>query len=469
MNRSLKRVLSSLFAMAILLSGFAFRMSAAEASGDEWGKEYYKDKFGDVTDEFYLVNSSRFKGIYNNETISNGMLEAEIRVDFDGLYILLYGADKNIIKNPSSLNVPYVIDYKDSSGVYATSGVMYGGDDRIKVDNTGSSSASEVLSGNGEVSFYLEEQDHPGNNYLFKVNCGNFAELYDAEIVTQLKENDYQTAVWLSEAGKTEAAIKIFEALGDYKDSAERIKEIVASKEAETEALYQHALTLLQNEQYEQASAIFLELGTYKDSKAKMAEIEAIRKARIERDNIQTLQHQLDSFVNARDNFLKQIQNSIAGTLGDTSKVRISDRGSVIIGEGVFFDVGSAAIKTAAVPTLNQLIEVFSEFFENPDNVRFVDSIIISGYTDSTGSDDTNRTLSTQRANAVLGYLLENGGGKLQQYASYFCAAGYGESRPLASNDTEEGRAQNRRIEIAILLNEDDVLTVAKSCLETLS
>ena len=91
------------------------------------------------------------------------------------------------------------------------------------------------------------------------------------------------------------------------------------------------------------------------------------------------------------------------------------------------------------------------------------------GGSDSTGSDDTNRVLSTQRANAVLGYLLENGGGKLQQYASYFCAAGYGETRPLVSNDTEEGRAQNRRIEIAILLNEDDVLKVARSCLETLN
>ncbi len=73
MNRSLKRVLPSLFAMAILLSSFAFRMSAAEASRDEWVKEYYKDKFGDVTDEFYLVNSSRFKGTNNNETISNGI------------------------------------------------------------------------------------------------------------------------------------------------------------------------------------------------------------------------------------------------------------------------------------------------------------------------------------------------------------------------------------------------------------
>ena len=94
-----------------------------------------------------------------------------------------------------------------------------------------------------------------------------------------------------------------------------------------------------------------------------------------------------------------------------------------------------------------------------------MDSIVISGHTDSTGSDDTNRTLSTQRANAVLGYLLENGGGKLQQYASYFCAAGYGETRPVATNDTEEGRAQNRRIEISIILKDDSIMDIVDTYL----
>jgi chemotaxis protein MotB len=174
---------------------------------------------------------------------------------------------------------------------------------------------------------------------------------------------------------------------------------------------------------------------------------------------------QMQTIAVLRLSILEQIRDSVVAVMGDASKVRIGENGNIVLSEGVFFDVGSAAVKTAAVPTLNQLIEVFSQFLADPENVRYVDSIVISGHTDSTGSDDTNRTLSTQRANAVLGYLLENGGGKLQQYASYFCAAGYGETRPVATNDTEEGRAQNRRIEISIILKDDSIMDIVDTYL----
>ena len=182
-------------------------------------------------------------------------------------------------------------------------------------------------------------------------------------------------------------------------------------------------------------------------------------------DELLEMRGQMQTIAVLRLSILEQIRDSVVAVMGDASKVRIGENGNILLSEGVFFDVGSAAVKTAAVPTLNQLIEVFSQFLADPENVRYVDSIVISGHTDSTGSDDTNRTLSTQRANAVLGYLLENGGGKLQQYASYFCAAGYGETRPVATNDTEEGRAQNRRIEISIILKDDSIMDIVDTYL----
>ena len=186
-------------------------------------------------------------------------------------------------------------------------------------------------------------------------------------------------------------------------------------------------------------------------------------------DELLEMRGQMQTIAVLRLSILEQIRDSVVAVMGDASKVKIGENGNIVLSDSVFFDVGSAAVKTEAVPTLNQLIEVFSQFLADPENVRYVDSIVISGHTDSTGTDETNRQLSTERANAVLGYLLTNGGGKLQQYASYFCVAGYGETRPVATNDTEAGRAQNRRIEISIILKEDEVLEVAKKCLEIAS
>ncbi len=175
---------------------------------------------------------------------------------------------------------------------------------------------------------------------------------------------------------------------------------------------------------------------------------------------------QMQTIAVLRLSILEQIRDSVVSVMGDASKVSIGENGNIVLSEGVFFDVGSSEIKGGAMPTLNQLIDVFAKFLADSENTRYVDSIVISGHTDSTGTDENNRILSTDRANAVLGYLLSNGGGKLQQYASYFCAAGYGETRPVASNDTEEGRAQNRRIEISIILKDDSILDIVDNYLE---
>ena len=166
-----------------------------------------------------------------------------------------------------------------------------------------------------------------------------------------------------------------------------------------------------------------------------------------------------------RLSILEQIRDSIVQGMGDASKVSIGENGNIVLSDSVFFDTGSSAIKPEAITTLDQLIDVFQQFLSDPENVKYVDSVVISGHTDSDGSDETNRMLSTDRANAVLGYLLDNSRGRLQQYASYFCAAGYGETRPVADNGTEEGKAQNRRIEISIILKDDSVMDIVQSYL----
>ena len=200
------------------------------------------------------------------------------------------------------------------------------------------------------------------------------------------------------------------------------------------------------------------------DQKALIGDQEAYLKSATE--ELLAMRSQMQTIAVLRLSILEQIRDAVVRVMGDASKVSIGENGSIVLADGVFFDVGSSSIKAEAQPTLNQLVDVFSAFLADPENVKYVDSIVISGHTDSTGSDEENRVLSTDRANAVLGYLLESRGGELARYSSYFCAAGYGETRPVESNDTEAGRATNRRIEISIILKDDTVLDIVESYLD---
>ena len=179
------------------------------------------------------------------------------------------------------------------------------------------------------------------------------------------------------------------------------------------------------------------------------------------------MRSQMQTIAVLRLSILEQIRDSMVKVMGgDAGKVSIGSNGNIILSEGIFFDWGSSEIKDEAAPALDQLISVFAKFLADDANAKYVDSIVISGHTDSSGSDQTNRVLSTDRANAVLSYLMDKDGGKLDDYAQYFCAAGYGKTRPVADNETEAGRAANRRIEISIILRDDTVMDIVDSYLD---
>lgn len=109
-----------------------------------------------------------------------------------------------------------------------------------------------------------------------------------------------------------------------------------------------------------------------------------------------------------------------------------------IILRGVNFDFDKSAIRADSRPVLDAAVEVLKE---NP-NVR----ISVEGHTDSTGSDVYNEKLSVRRAEAVFRYLVNYGIAPERMEV-----VGYGESRPVADNDTESGRAQNRRVELNVV------------------
>ena len=177
------------------------------------------------------------------------------------------------------------------------------------------------------------------------------------------------------------------------------------------------------------------------------------------------MRNQMQTIAVLRLSILEQIRESIVEVMGDASKVSIGDNGNIILSDSVLFDLGSSEIKEDSAGVLGELIDVFYQFLSDEENAKYVDSIVISGHTDITGTAESNRVLSTDRANSVLNYLLLGKNGKLNGYSAYFCAAGYGATRPVASNETEEGKAANRRIEISMILKDDTVLDIVENYL----
>lgn len=104
---------------------------------------------------------------------------------------------------------------------------------------------------------------------------------------------------------------------------------------------------------------------------------------------------------------------------------------------GLSFPVGKNIIEPQYYTLLTKVQEAIKKFPQC--------SIMIEGHTDSQGSDETNQTLSESRAKATAEYLMANMGVQIP-----INSQGYGESRPVASNDTPEGKAMNRRIDVVI-------------------
>ncbi|TVM11590.1 OmpA family protein, partial [Oceanidesulfovibrio indonesiensis] len=77
--------------------------------------------------------------------------------------------------------------------------------------------------------------------------------------------------------------------------------------------------------------------------------------------------------------------------------------------------------------------------------------IVVSGYTDNTGNPQLNQTLSLKRAESVRNWMRDTG----DVPESCFAVQGYGQDRPVATNDTTEGRALNRRVEISLVPQAD--------------
>lgn len=188
-------------------------------------------------------------------------------------------------------------------------------------------------------------------------------------------------------------------------EDAERAREEAMQaqqREAESARTAQQAM-----EEAEQAKAFAASSATEADL--------ARREAELAMEQANTLRRQLENLQ------LRQTESGVVVTLGD-----------------VLFESGETTLRDEALASLVEVVDLLQS---EPEK-----AIRIEGHTDSTGEATTNLRISEQRANAVMDALVSLG-----VDPDRVTAAGMGEDFPIASNDTEEGRAQNRRVDVILL------------------
>jgi outer membrane protein OmpA-like peptidoglycan-associated protein len=120
---------------------------------------------------------------------------------------------------------------------------------------------------------------------------------------------------------------------------------------------------------------------------------------------------------------------------------RVGEGIKITFNSGLLFDVNKATLRDASKAELSKLAQILNKY---PDT-----NILVEGHTDNTGSEEYNLELSRQRAQSVENYLAS-----LNVNPTRFTIMGYGESQPIATNETAEGRQQNRRVDLAIMAND---------------
>jgi chemotaxis protein MotB len=123
----------------------------------------------------------------------------------------------------------------------------------------------------------------------------------------------------------------------------------------------------------------------------------------------------------------------------DFGEVKETYRGFAIqVPDDIVFDKGTATVRKDAEPVIKGIA----------DTIRGLDvTIAIEGHTDNLGNEGTNWKLSLQRAISIADFFVYNQGMSPEK----LCVAGYGSMKPIATNETEGGRAKNRRVEIILL------------------
>lgn len=139
---------------------------------------------------------------------------------------------------------------------------------------------------------------------------------------------------------------------------------------------------------------------------------------------------------NYMDKQAEEMQRDLEGAKVE----RVGEGIKITFDSGLLFAVDSDKLNASSQSDVQDLSRILKKYDDT--------NILIEGHTDNTGADEYNQNLSVRRAKSVSGELVATG-----IDATRISTQGYGETQPIADNNTEAGREQNRRVEVAIFAN----------------
>src|SRR5580704_392335 len=205
-----------------------------------------------------------------------------------------------------------------------------------------------------------------------------------------------------------------------------------ARDQAEQDKQQAQLLAEQQAEQRKQADAAAAQA----DAEAQRAREEA-QKARDEEQRAREAQQQAELNKQQADQQVAQARERLRQQLNQVLQTTETARGLIVNMSDVLFDFNKYTLKPEAREKLAKVSGILLAY----PNLK----VQVEGYTDNVGTEQYNQTLSQQRGNAVLDYLVSQGVG-----AGNITATGYGMSNPIADNATAAGRAQNRRVQLVV-------------------
>lgn len=272
----------------------------------------------------------------------------------------------------------------------------------------------------------------------------------------ELTENRYDTDVarGLAQRAKYEAkhAIYLANTIKQMKDKDQSWEDLMLASEMPLRRIAEKTnQTASFDTGYDKATGeIVAYVTTYQDSVSALSLDLAWtqQESELQQARVAELEQQLGSQAKERSSLAQQIANQaktrevfagVERSFGrEEARVLREDNDVIIRLVGLNFPSAAATVEQQSFGLLTKVRDAINSFPEC--------TVSVLGYTDSYGSDEKNLLLSNERAEAVKQYLLANT--KLD--ASRIEAIGYGESKPIASNETRDGRAANRRVEVVI-------------------